>query len=167
MEIILLHATLKTAVIVLCTASIKLHHILFILYCIASLTRTYQTSWYVIFCNRLPALAYIHGLSSCPSIMHGNAMTVNSNHFFTQIYHYGMELVCSYFLQHSWPSSGTPISCKDITAWQRHGCIYNVTSIMESETSYLTVIQVGCIYLWNFRIWTIFCPFLPFSPIPS
>ena len=44
------------------------------------------------------------------SIMHRNAMIVNSYHFVTQIYHYGMELVCSYFLQYSSPSIGTSVS---------------------------------------------------------
>ena len=44
------------------------------------------------------------------SIMHRNAMMVNSYHFVTQIYHYRMELVRSYFLQYSSPSKGTSVS---------------------------------------------------------
>ena len=55
-------------------------------------------------------------------------MTVNSYHFVTQICHYGMEHVCTYFLQHSSPSSGTQISCVEVIVWEAAGAKATVIS---------------------------------------
>lgn len=85
------------------------------------------------------------------SIMHRNAMIVNSYHFVTQIYHYRMELVGSYFLQYSSPSKGTSVSSLCGRSMGMYKTVIRQL-LWNLKTSCLTLIQAGCIYLWNFQI---------------